>query len=166
MKKRTGLGLALFFALGVLALTWTSFRANVGSQPGMPHRWDGLTLTHQVTGQEALQDVARLHDQGLPLKDASIGHYSGPGGKGQVWIGKAGSPQEAADLLQRMTRAINQGTSPFTPPQLTRVEGQEVYSTQGQGASHYYYLRGDRVLWVQIESGDPQALLREALKVF
>ena len=166
MKKRTGLVLALFFALGVLALTWTSFRANVGSQPGLPHRWDGLTLTHQVIGQEALRDVARLHGQGLPLKDASIGHYSGPSGKGQVWIGKAGSPQEAADLLQQMTRAMARGTSPFTSPRLTRLEGQEVYFTQGQGASHYYYRQGDRVLWVQIESGDPQPLLREALKGF
>ncbi len=58
------------------------------------------------------------------------------------------------------------GNSLFTPPRPQIVEGREVFFSQGQGAYHYYYRKGDRIIWVQIEARDPQLLLQEALKIF
>jgi len=83
-----------------------------------------------------------------------------------VWVARAPSEKGAQGLLQRMTLGMEGGNSPFTPPRLQIIDGREVFFSQGQGAYHYYYRKGDRVVWVQIEAPDPQLLLQEALRIF
>ena len=83
----------------------------------------------------------------------------------QVWVARAPSEKGAEDLLQRMTQAMEAGTSPFTPPRPQKVDGREVFFSQGLEAEHYYYRKGDRVVWVQIEAQAPQLLLQEVLRV-
>jgi len=166
MRGKAGLVLSLALGLGFLALLAVSFRGQVLRKPAFPPHLGGLELTHQVSGPEAIRDIERLHGVRMDMADASIFHYSAGGERVQVWVARAPSEKGAEDLLQRMTLGMEGGDSPFTPPRPQIMDGQEVFFSQGQGAYHYYYRKGDRVIWVQIEARDPQLLLQEALRIF
>ncbi len=113
-----------------------------------------------MSGPEAIRDIERLHGVRMDMADASIFYYSAGGERVQVWVARAPSEKGAEDLLQRMTQAMEGGSSPFTPPQPQTVDGREVFFSQGQGANHYYYRKGDRVIWVEMRPGTPSSSSR------
>lgn len=127
-----------------------------GSHDPLPAIFAGAPLTNEVTGEQAIQQIASLHGRDMPIVSAEIGQYAN--GRLTVWMSIESDPAGAADMVARMGERIAGGGSPFAPPKpFAAAPG--VWTTHGMGQTHFFFARGDVVWWL---AADPR-LARSAL---
>ncbi|MBI4188423.1 MAG: hypothetical protein HY529_04350 [Chloroflexi bacterium] len=178
-KKKRGSGtlLQLLAVIGVLAAIWFSFGQNVlapRQQTLAPQRLGTMDLVSTIKGSAALSEVKNLHGTDVGLVDAYIAEYAHSSpyhgtGKVTVWIGIARSADAAASLTGIMFEGIQKGGSSFTNLQRQSIAGQEVFSVDGPGGSHFFYnsqKSKERVIWATIDGGDTMSLLDQVLQNF
>lgn len=127
----------------------------------IPEQIAGLRLVQAVTGADAVQAVRRLHSLDVGIVDAWIGQYEN---EATVWVGVAPDAAGAADLMTRMTEAMANGNSPFTHRGQQEVGGIAVHRVSGGDQVHFYYQRGNQVIWVAAPPGDDGLFLRQAIQ--
>ncbi len=149
-------------------------REATGSMPGMamdasaaaarmlPPTLAGMPVSVDLTGTQAEQQVAKLHDADFPMRAAEIGQYGG--GRATVWMSEAPDATSAATQVERMAERIAGGGSPFDPPEpLPDVQG--VWVTRGMGQVHYFFARGSGVWWLSADRHLARRALSEILEV-
>ncbi len=114
----------------------------------LPASLAGLPLTVQVTGQEALTEIDRLHNQPIPSLGATIAGYGD--GTATAWAASTWASFLAAQQVEDMTARIAEGNSPFTFVETRDVAGIPVYVLTGMGQTHYYFQLDRRVIWLSI----------------
>lgn len=114
----------------------------------LPASLAGLPLTEKVTGQAALAEIEQLHNKRFPLTAGAIAYYEG--GSATVWISSTWAPLLAARQVKVMTERIAEDRSPFTLMGTIEVENIPVYVLSGMGQMHYYFQRGQRVVWLAV----------------
>ncbi|MHB8869048.1 MAG: hypothetical protein ACYC6T_09220 [Thermoleophilia bacterium] len=168
--------MSLVFLALVLALAgWSFWGTVVEPHPGgapavaaapspLPRSLAGLSLATSLAGVEAVASVEQLHGKALGsgLDDAWVGEYGGSGAA-TVWVSRSASPEEAGDLLERMTDRIEEGGSPFTGLRPIDIEGVRVSRLEGMGQVHYYFLNARDVYWLAIDSARAESGLGELL---
>ena len=122
----------------------------------LPATLAGSTITDEVTGAQAIQQIASLHGTDLPIEAAEIGQYAN--GRVTVWMSIEPDAAGASDMVMRMSERIAGGGSPFAPPRPLAAEP-GVWSTRGMGQMHFFFASGDVVWWL---AADPD-LARSAL---
>ena len=86
-----------------------------------------------------------------------------------AWVGTAESKDAAADLTERMTRAIGNGSSGFSNVRKMAVAGHDVFQVDGPGGKHFFchsLKTGGRVVWLTIEGADVMPVLEQAVTIF
>jgi len=156
------------FWLLVLALLSASLgavlRAEAGSrQPPLPATLVDMRLDHSLQGQEALNDIFRLHGKTFDLKDAFVGHYRNKAAKAMVWISESKNQDQARQLLHMMAAEIRRGRGPYSNFQEFNIGGKVVYTVDGQGQQHYFYGSGKRNVWLAVDPTAAQKALHELL---
>jgi hypothetical protein len=128
-----------------------------------PQELAGLRLQRVVTGQQALQDMQRLHNRedGFGLVDGWVGHYENGA---TIWFGVAVDEEDAAALIDDMASSIARGGSPFTDLAEESVGDLVVYSVQGLGQLHFFYQRGINVIWLAAPPGDEVSFFHAAFQ--
>jgi len=169
------------FVLLLLAAGWFSFGRNVLAplRPrGVPEQLGEMRVASFIEGPQALAQVDKLHGSGIGLIGASVVEYSHAfnpyhgtnSERVTVWVGKAGSPEAADDLLQRMRDGIQGGGSAFGEVLPVEGLGVEAFQVQGPGGQHFFYVSSKNnleVIWLTIgNSPDPLSILGEALEGF
>ncbi len=172
-KKRRGLLLfQLFIVVGFLAAVWFSFGQNVlapQKQLGVPERLGTLELIGSVEGSEALAQVNLLHDTDIELVSAYIAEYARGNERGTVWVGKAESKEDAAELNDMMIRAIGKGSSGFSNLQRISIANHEVFQIDGPGGQHFFFISrntGKDVVWLIVTASDILPILEQVVKNF
>lgn len=126
------------------------------SDDPLPATLAGASMTDEVTGPQAIRQIASLHGTDFPIVSAEIGQYAD--GRLTVWMSTESDAAGAADMVARMGERISGGGSPFAPPRPFEAEP-GVWITRGMGQVHFFFARGDAVWWL---TADP-SLARSAL---
>lgn len=121
-----------------------------------------MTLIDVLTGQEAIEDMSMLHGKDVGLVGGWVGHYQA---RGIVFVGEIADEKGAARLLDAMVARISAGNRVFTNLRSTEIDGQRLHSVTGQGQKHYFYQKGNKVIWLSLPTSKPEDFLSEALQV-
>lgn len=135
--------------------------ADQESAAAVPGEVAGYRLAEAMVGQEALVEIDRLHGTDIEIVDGWVGHYEKKGG---IWVARAASEEEARQLLDDMTRHIEDGNEFFADLRQQEFQGLPVYTVKGGGQLHYYYQSGSTVVWVATPPGAEMSFLAEAIK--
>ncbi len=177
-KKQRNLIIQIGVVLVILVGIWLSFGRNILStskSPDVPAQLAGMKVGNIVEGAQALSQVNKLHGLDIQLEGAYIAEYSHEFNpyhndveRVTVWVGKTGTVAESQALATRMYTAIQKSGSPFSDPQRISLNGREVFRVTGPGGQHYFYSSSSKaeIIWLIIESSEPQRILSEALGVF
>lgn len=146
-----------YIAIVAATITVAALASLIGLQFGktdeFPPQLGDLTLSHVEGGEKAMKSTEQLHDfsPALKMKDAYIIDYRGAEAESvRIWISRAEDHDEAYQLFQSMTRAIDPGDG-FTSPEivtLTKIQYPLVYHVEGFGSHHYYYAKKNSVYWL------------------
>lgn len=142
-------------------------RGNVSiTQTQAPHRLGGLSLVSEVKGAEALAAINQLHGQEIDVINGYLADYRAAGAQARLWVAIASDGAAAEALTKRMTEKIGEGNSLFTGLTSLSVDGRKVYSAVGGGQRHYYFLAGDKVVWLSVGGTDPDPILKTTLDIY
>lgn len=164
--RRSVLLFQVFLIIGFLAVLGYSFWGTVLGRQEQQERLGDLKLVKKVEGAQALAQVSRLHGKEITLKSAFIAEYSSADERVTVWVSNAGSEAAAKDLISRMVRGIEDGNEMFSNLRRLTVSGLEVFQVAGSGGEHYFYISGDKVIWLTIQSKEALPLLQLAIRTF
>lgn len=120
------------------------------SAPHVPYELAGVPLVQTLTGDQALQQIASIHQSDISVVDAVIGYYKGGGHEATVWASVTPAAEMARLMDQQMAEAIGGGNTPFSAPE--QISG-GVWKVEGMGQVHYFFAAGNGVWWV---SADPR----------
>jgi len=126
-----------------------------------PSQLAGYQLDQVMTGQEAIAEIGELHGEDIPVAEAWVAHYQA---NGTVWAARAADTGQAIQLLDRMVRGIQRGTSPFSGLTQTRFKGISVYTVTDGRQTHFFYQQGERVVWLATPQGAEEPFLAAAVQ--
>jgi len=161
------LAIALVLLAAVGQGLWSATRNASGDEHaqhevlGLPKELGGLKLLGGVTGPEAIQSVDMLHGLQVEMTDARIGEYEN---NTTVWVGIARDAEQAATLVDRMTKQILAGSPAFSHVGEQQVAGLTVHQVQGGGQTHFYYQKGIEVIWVAAPPGAGGQFVSQAVQ--
>ncbi|MCL5962641.1 MAG: hypothetical protein M1358_25575, partial [Chloroflexi bacterium] len=132
------------------------------SPSAIPQKLGAVTLLNAVTGQDALNNLSELHGKGVGITGGWVGHYQA---RATVWVGEATDEKGAVQLLDAMVSRISAGNATFRDLRSAIVATQQVYSVTGLGQNHYFYQKGNKVIWLALPTNKPEDFLRDALQL-
>ncbi len=150
MRLRSPLLILLGAALVAAALLQEGLRdVSPESQKTLELKLSNFTLASLRVGEEAKKELVALHGGAeLQLEDALIAEYIAEDGRlVKVWVGVAQNESVARELLARMHTGLGSSRL-FSPDGSVEVGEVQVFRARGMGEVHYYYARGNRVVWV------------------
>ncbi len=124
-----------------------TFTANIGT----------LELVDLLQGDVAKESIVQLHRTNMELKDAYVAKYVGENKQFTIWASVAPSVQEAEGQLQIMHNKMD-ASSVFTGHQTSLINGKEYHFVKGMGQDHYFYQRGDDVIWIAIQTSQQDTM--------
>lgn len=159
--------LVLAVVLLVLALVaYAAYNLVEPAQAPFPEDLAGLRLTQLTEGDEALRAIDRLHGKAIEgMVRGWVATYVAGSERALIWVAEAGNPAQAQELLAAMVRSMH-GGEVFSSPRPGEVDGLSYYTSTGLGMYHYFYARGDRVVWVAVGSPRRDAIFRAVLGAF
>ena len=145
------------FIIGAIAATallylWTQEERITGI---FPEELGDMNLALYREGNAAMSEVKSLH-RGLnfELENAYIANYrSSSGSKAKFWVSESKSSEEAESLLAAMNSRVGK-TGMFSESTSENIEGTTIYFVTGLGEYHYFWVKDNRVIWVQINNSD------------
>ncbi len=127
----------------------------------VPRALAGVPLTTEMTGEEALTEISRLHGKRFPLVDGVMGMYGG--NTAILWASSTWLPIMAEKQVEAMETRIAEGKSPFTPIETREISGTTVYVLSGMGQLHFYFQHKQQVLWLAANADIADAALTDLL---
>ncbi len=161
----------IFIVVGALLLlsgagyALVSQVVNHPSAAPLPEQLAGLPLVHKAIGQQAVDEIARLHGRGFPLSSAAVGVY-GLDGEATLWVSGAPLKPMATRMLLAMRDRIAQGNSPFTPVGEHQDGPRTIYELDGMGQKHYYFQSENLVVWLAVDPPLAEAAMKHLLEVY
>lgn len=120
-----------------------------------------MRIVSYFEGVQAISEVKSLHRPGsMELTNAYIVEYRGTG-KVKFWVSESG---DAGSLFSAMKDMVGK-TGIFSEP--VSLEGTIAYHVTGPGGYHYFWVKGNRVFWVQIDYPDKafqRSIVEESIK--
>ena len=124
-------------------------RTQVPAPLPIPPTVAGLSLRAHLFGQDAADEINRLHRGNFRLTGAAVALYGDAAAT--VWIGGTQDVSRASLITSQMTKSIARSNNPFTPVGERQLRGIDVYELTGMGQIHYYFQVGNRIYWLAVE---------------
>ncbi len=164
-KNKPELYLAIFILTVVAATTLLYFETTKNPYGIFPEKLGDMNISFYREGDAAMNEVKSLHGgANFEISNAYIADYrSTSGNKAKFWVSESKDDEEAVSLLEAMKERVGK-SGMFSNSTSSIVEGIKVYFVAGQpqvGLYNYFYARGKRVFWIQID--DPDAAYREGI---
>jgi len=126
-----------------------------------PGQLAGYYLDQVMSGEEAIAEISALHGEDIPVAEAWVAHYEG---NSTVWAARATDTGQAVELLDRMVRGIQKGTSPFSGLTQRQFKGILVYTVTDGRQTHFFYQQGEWVVWLATPRDAEDAFLSAAVQ--
>ncbi|MBI2962032.1 MAG: hypothetical protein HYY28_17135 [Betaproteobacteria bacterium] len=128
-----------------------------------------LPLTHALQGDEALEQVSRLHRKRIPSRDGFVAHYEQNASAAMLYVSRAYLSPVAMWQFSRMIDGIESGASnaegKFTHLRVREQDGFTVYSALGLGQVHYFYRSGATMVWLAADADVARRALGDTLRL-
>jgi hypothetical protein len=157
--------LGCLLAAGSLGYYTFATRPQAPGAVPLPVQIGSLPLRVTLEGQEALENLTRLHSQEFDLVSGSVGFY-GPHREAILWVSGAASDHQAAQMVEDMRLKIDQGRSPFQPIHEIHEGSRTIYVLTGMGQVHYYYQSAGLVVWLAAPPEQAETLLADCLAFY
>ena len=163
LGKRLAFVVPLVFAVAISVSVATGLWSATSQEETTPapRQLAGYQLDQVMSGEEAIAEISALHGEDIPVAEAWVAHYQG---NSTVWAARATDTEQAVELLDRMVRGIQRGTSPFSGLTRSQFEGIPVYTVTDGRQTHFFYRQGDRVVWLATPRGAEDAFLSAAVQ--
>jgi hypothetical protein len=127
----------------------------------LPQSIGSMRLEKVQSGEDAKQEIDRLHGKQISFLRGYIGTYVAETGSGQLWVSEHSSEREAAEAIEKMAHGMKQGKQQqFWHFRKMILEQRPVYFAVGMGQAHYFFQNGVKVIWL---AADP-TLAEEAIR--
>ena len=158
--KGTGLFRILLLALVLLLATPFS---SLGDP--LPKSIGSFQLEQKKSGDEARQEIYKLHGKRLIFKTGSIGHYKEGNKKATVWISEYDSEGEAIKEIGKMASGVkaSEGKAFWHFREMT-IEGLKVYFVLGMGQAHYFFQKKKMAIWLAVDASTAKEAIRDLTK--
>ncbi len=131
----------------------------------VPDKLGSLSLSQKVVGKEADRIIMRLHIGKVTPGKNIIGYYQNGNKNATLYISTYTSSEEADSLLQRMAGKIGRGNYGFWHHVVFDLAQNKIHLTMGQGQLHYFFSRGNQVIWLAAPMEEGNAMLAEYLHI-
>lgn len=119
-----------------------------------------------IAGEQALNSVSMLHGKDIPMKQAYVATYQGQGNQQMtVWYSETNNSQDAQLLFQSMDDKMPNSEA-FKDYKTVKLDNQDYKFVTGMGQDHYYWLIGNRVLWLAVQGSDSLKVLKEIIPLY
>jgi len=141
---------SLLFGLSLLLVIPALTRGD-----SLPQSIGSLRLEQLQVGEEARQEIDRLHGKHLNFRKGCVGTYVGGDTKAKVWVSEYDSEVEAAKANERMAQEIQamEGNG-FWHFREISISEMSVNFVMGQGQAHYFFQKGKRVIWLTVDPSE------------
>ncbi len=163
-QRATSSSAVLALSLSFLAMGAPA-SAEVADQ-AMPSSLSELRLAQLLLGEEARNEMDRLHGKSIPLQEAFVAHYQGAGRTIVLYVAVASDEATAQDQVEQMTARMRGANGPFAHLGERVMGGALVHSLFGQRQVHLHFRRGSRVVWVGADSGLARRALAEVMDYY
>gem|GEM_PF-2696228 len=119
-----------------------------------PDKLGDMELKLHREGDVAIREIKGSHEakDNVNPGEAHIARYrNSAGSRASVSLTVAETDQRAVEIVENMNRGMG---GMFTTPETLEINGLKVYYTEGGGEYHYYYPRGNLVVWIALSSAD------------
>ncbi|HVJ47682.1 hypothetical protein [Desulfitobacterium sp.] len=131
-----------------------------------PAKVSEMNRIELIAGEQALKSVSMLHGKDIPLKQAYVANYQGQGNKKMtIWYSETNNLQDAQLLFQAMDQKMPNSDA-FKDYKTIKLKDQEYKFITGMGQEHYYWLKGNRVLWIAVQGSDSLKVLKEIIPLY
>ncbi len=131
----------------------------------LPQSIGPLRLEQLKSGEDARDEINRLHGKRISFQRGYIGTYKGEHGIAKVWVSEYGTSREAAEALGRMARGMKLGKQEtFWHFLETSVENVQVFFVVGMGQAHYFFQKGFKVIWLAVDPSLGQQTIGDLIK--
>lgn len=136
----------------------------ISSAP-IPAQVSGLSIVSEATGNAALQEFSELHGKSFPILSGAKASY-GSGSQITIWVAGTDSATTAHQLLEAMRTKIAQGNSPFQSTGTRQTGKQTIYTLDGMGQKHFYFLSGKYLIWLASTPEKADQALQQVLDFY
>lgn len=134
-----------------------------------PPQLAGMTRSEVISGQDGINSVEQLHGgKAIPVSDADVVTYKGNGqDEIIIWYSDANTANDAQAMFKDMDSKMPEQSTMFQNYQSVTVGGRQFkHVTSSDGMNHYYWVTGKRVMWVEIHSANPEAVLQQVAPLY
>jgi hypothetical protein len=131
----------------------------------LPQTIGSLVLEKSQSGDEARQEIDRLHGKPISFQRGYIGTYGGGDGKAKLWISEYESEGKAVEAIAKMTRGVKGSKEgAFWHFREISIDGIPVYFVVGMGQAHYFFQKGAKAVWLEVDPSIAQVAIRDLIK--
>jgi hypothetical protein len=131
----------------------------------LPQSIGSMRLEKVQSGEEARQEIDRLHGKQISFLRGYIGTYAAENGSGQLWVSEHSSEREATEALEKMAHGMKQGKQKqFWHFRKIMLEQRPVYFAVGMGQANYFFQKGTKVIWLAVDPGLAKEAIRDAVR--
>jgi hypothetical protein len=136
----------------------------VSEADSIPQSIGSLSLMESRSGEEARQEIDRLHGKQIDFKRGYIGTYGGEEGKAKLWVSEYGSEEEAFKAVEKMAQGVRANEEAgFWHFREIPIGGLEVYFVVGMGQAHYFFQRGIKAIWLAVDPPLAKQAIRDLM---
>ncbi len=118
----------------------------------------------ELSGVQATEEFANLHNNHFPLTSGAVGIYGNR--QAALWAGGAPFKLLTSRLVIAMRDKIAEGQSPFTPIREIEQNGRTIYELEGMGQKHYYFQSQNLVIWLASDPAFADKALQQILEAY
>jgi hypothetical protein len=165
MKKKTILIIGGILILMMVLLSVLSFPTK-NSAFSIPNQIGTYSLFSKLDGNEAMQQISKLHGKDIKIQNAYILEYRNESQESAiVWISESPNANEAKKLFERMNRLMDRSNM-YTNHHLVEIGGSSLDYVFGMDRDNYYYQKSSRLIWISVSLDKNQEFIKKWLKAF
>lgn len=152
MRRRT----AAIILVAVVASFFIGYLSLAGNTLGFPRKLGSMTLTNIKSESESLSELSIMHEMSpaVVMNEAFIVDYAGMAETSAiVYVSSHESEEQAQELLDLMNSKIDPSDG-YTYVREMNLPGDDhptVYFTEGHGAYHYLWAKGEKLYWIALK---------------
>ena len=152
MRRRT----VAIILVAVVVSFFVGYLSLAGITHGFPRKLGTMTLTNVESETEALSEISIMHGMSpeVKMEEAFIVDYAGPGETyAIVYVSLAENEKQAQEQLDLMNSKIDPSDEYTYTREMSHLGGDHpvVYFTEGHGAHHYLWAKGDKLYWIAVQ---------------
>lgn len=131
----------------------------------LPQTIGSLRLQRLQSGGDARREIDQMHGTRLNYRKGYIGTYGEGKKRAKLWVSEYESKKKATGELEKMVLKMRGGKQKsFWHFQEIFIDSVKVYFVVGMGQTHYFYRKGEKVIWLAIDPDQAREAIRDVLQ--